>query len=151
MIHRHLIGDLVENAVMQLGDLPDIYIITPFTSVKASLNDKLRPLLNRIFTKSNHPGENLEKIDAWLKDHCGTIHTFQGKEANEVLLLLGCDGSAGLSAAKLVGQKPNIINVALSRAKYRVGIIGCFNLWSQISYVSEVCELLKDNRVKLDG
>ncbi|MCL2102110.1 MAG: AAA domain-containing protein, partial [Fibromonadales bacterium] len=114
-----LVASLLTKAVIQFGDLPDLYIITPFTSVRRSLKQKLRPLLKELLAEVD-----ANDIDDWLKNNCGTIHTFQGKEANEVLLVLGCDAQQGMGAAHWVGQKPNIINVAVSRAKYRVGIIG---------------------------
>lgn len=118
--------------------LPDIYIITPFTSVNMELKDAIRPLIKREI-----PYMDLEHISSWLKEHCGTIHTFQGKEANEVLLVLGCDVRTGKGAAQWVGQKPNIINVAVSRAKYRLGILGDYDLWKDIPYVQTVCKYLK--------
>jgi len=85
---------------------------------------------------------DLHAIHNWIDESCGTIHTFQGKEANEVLLVLGCDRQQGMGAARWVGQKPNIINVAVSRAKYRVGVIGDYDLWNAIPYVQVVCKML---------
>lgn len=83
-----------------------------------------------------------EKIEEWIKEHCGTVHTFQGKEANEVILVLGCDNQTGIGAARWVGQKPNIINVAVSRAKYRMAVIGDYNLWKDIPNVQVLCKYL---------
>ena len=128
---------LIQKAIAQFGGLPDIYIITPFTSVKRSLEQKLRALLRKLL-----PEMDLHAIHNWIDESCGTIHTFQGKEANEVLLILGCDRQQGLGAARWVGQKPNIINVAVSRAKYRVGVIGDYDLWNSIPYVQVVCKML---------
>ena len=88
------------------------------------------------------PEMDMHIIHNWIDESCGTIHTFQGKEANEVLLVLGCDRQKGLGAARWVGQKPNIINVAISRAKYRVGVIGDYDLWNSIPYVQVVCKML---------
>ena len=81
-----------------------------------------------------------EKIEEWVKEHCGTVHTFQGKEANEVILVLGCDNQSGIGAAHWVGQKPNIINVAVSRAKYRIAVIGDYNLWKDIPNFQVLCK-----------
>ncbi|MCL2253894.1 MAG: AAA domain-containing protein [Lachnospiraceae bacterium] len=139
-----LIAQLLEKAVMKFNSLPDLYIITPFTSVKRSIERKLRPLLKELLPEMDE-GE----IDNWLKSNCGTIHTFQGKEANEVLLVLGCDASQGMGAAGWVGQKPNIINVAVSRAKYRIGVIGSYNLWCEIRNVKEICKMLQDSIVTI--
>jgi len=135
-----LAAQLLERAVKQFDGLPDLYIITPFTTVKRSLEYKLRPLLQRLL-----PSVDKSEINKWLEESCGTIHTFQGKEASEVLLVLGCDAQKGMGAARWVGQKPNIINVAVSRAKYRVGVIGSYDLWKQIPYVQVVCDMLEES------
>lgn len=101
----------------------NIFIITPFTTVNA----KIKPIVKSSDIIS------------------GTIHTFQGKEAEEVILVLGCDESnSGKAAANWVGQKPNIINVAVSRAKKRLIVIGDYDLWKNIGYVDEICEQLCD-------
>lgn len=133
-----LVARLLEKAIDQYGGLPDMYIITPFTSVKRSLEQKLRALFRKLL-----PEMDADTVNNWIDENCGTIHTFQGKEANEVLIILGCDDQQGMGAARWVGQKPNIINVAVSRAKYRVGVIGSYNLWSDIPYVQVVCKMLR--------
>ena len=139
-----LAARLMDKAVAKFGGLPDIYFITPFTSVRRSLMQRLRPLL-----KSRLPEMDVGAIDDWLDSNCGTIHTFQGKEANEVLIVLGCDRQQGMGAAHWVGQKPNIINVAVSRAKHRVGVIGSYELWNRIPHVQVVCEMLQESVEKV--
>ena len=134
----NLVVNLIEKAFKQFDGLPDIYIITPFTSVKNSLTRDLRKMLRRYLPETANAD-----IDEWLSENCGTIHTFQGKEANEVLIVLGCDRQQGMGAAGWVGQKPNIINVAVSRAKFRVGLIGSYELWNSIPYVQTVCDVLR--------
>lgn len=129
---------LVGQAAAIYKGLPKLYLITPFTTVNRALQDALFPAL-----QSALPELAAEEIRAWLKESCGTIHTFQGKEADEVLLVLGCDGQSGKGAAQWVGQKPNIINVAVSRAKYRLGVIGDYDLWKNIPYVGTVCKYLE--------
>lgn len=134
-------AQLVSKAAAVYEGLPKLYLITPFTTVNRALQDALYPALHKAL-----PELELEEIRAWLKESCGTIHTFQGKEANEVLLVLGCDGQSGKGAAQWVGQKPNIINVAVSRAKYRLGVIGDYDLWKNIPYVGTVCKYLEKGR-----
>ena len=119
-------------------ELPELYIITPFKKIAVKLKTMLLPII-----KKTMPNYDDAQIHMWLKEHCGTVHTFQGKEANEVILVLGCDVSIGNGAAKWVGQKPNLINVAVSRAKYRLYVIGDYNQWEKIPYVRVVCEKLK--------
>lgn len=35
-----------------------------------------------------------DDVETWIDNYCGTVHMFQGKEANEVIFLLGCDEKA---------------------------------------------------------
>lgn len=130
--------DMVAQSLAVYEGLPKIYVITPFTTVATSLRDVLSPKLKQLL-----PQLPAHDISDWLSEHCGTIHTFQGKEANEVLLVLGCDAQTGKGAAHWVGQKPNIINVAASRAKFRIAVIGDPDLWKNIPYVQTAFQYLK--------
>lgn len=130
-------AQLFVRALAVYRGLPDLYLITPFTSVEQSLRETLDALL-----QAHLPALSRRAIGDWLDTHCGTIHTFQGREASEVLLILGCDANSGKRAALWVGQKPNIINVAVSRARYRLGVIGDLELWRHVPYVQTVCRAL---------
>lgn len=58
----------------------------------------------------------------------GTVHTTQGKEADVVIMVLG----GGTSGAKdWAASKPNLLNVAVSRAKARLYVIGDRNDWAK--------------------
>lgn len=101
------------------SDIPKIFIITPFTSVKEGMSDELR--------KSDFYKRD-PRVKKWLKDkNIGTVHTFQGQGTDEVIFLLGCDKSS-VKAANWVNK--NIVNVAATRAKYRLYIIGDREVWS---------------------
>lgn len=126
--------NLIEKAIVEQENLPDIFLITPFTTIAKELIKKICKIESPLFSK--------EDIKEWAKGHCGTVHTFQGKEANEVIFILGCDSNSGLYAANWVGQKPNIVNVAVSRAKYRLAVIGDYSLWNNIPYVQNICRYL---------
>jgi len=137
------VSEMIKQATEIYKGLPPIYIITPFTTVKNALHRELKKVLKS--TLSMAPEKS---INDWLNNHCGTVHTFQGKEADEVFLVLGCDKASSKGAARWVGQKPNLINVAVSRAKYRLAIIGDFDLWSKVNFVSIACEHLdRENEV----
>lgn len=129
----YLFKDILKNS----NHLPDLYIITPFRKIK----NELKNILNETIKKCKPNIDEVKRTD-WIDSHCGTIHTFQGKEANEVILVLGCDFSIGKSSALWVGRKPNIINVAVSRAKYNICIIGDYEQWSKIPNVNIACKYL---------
>lgn len=100
---------------------PNLYVISPFTTVIMEL--KKMVLANKKLIESY--GELVEK---WCENCCGTVHKFQGKESNEVIFLLGCDNNA-TGAVNWV--KSNILNVAVTRAKYRIYIVGDSKLWTK--------------------
>lgn len=78
----------------------------------------------------------------WINTHVGTIHTFQGREANEVIFLLGCDASENASSA-IHWVNDNIVNVAVTRAKYRLYVIGDEKAWSSSRCVRLVYDTIK--------
>lgn len=110
---------------------PDVYIISPFTSVISGLRSYLE-------TKSASEPESAlpekKTLSRWMGSHLGTVHTFQGKEANEVIFVLGCDASPEAAGA-VRWVNSNIVNVAASRAKYRFYVIGDSSVWKQNPHV----------------
>ncbi|MEL6187800.1 MAG: C-terminal helicase domain-containing protein, partial [Myxococcota bacterium] len=95
-----------------LGD-PSIYFISPFREVALQLREVLRPIAGK----------------DWVKHHVGTIHTFQGKEADIVCLVLGASAESSQGSRSWAGRSPNILNVAVTRAKRLLIIIGHQDAW----------------------
>lgn len=131
---------LLERATKICADLFEseekIFIITPFRTVAVSM----REYVIRHFSTKGYDEDVLKK---WTKNCIGTVHTFQGKDANEVLLVLGCsDKSVG--AMNWVVKKANILNVACTRAKYRIAFVGNLNDWKTRSYFAEFIPNLID-------
>lgn len=98
---------------------PSLYIISPFTTVVNGI---------RSILKADHMLKTDPMFDEWLEESLGTVHKFQGKEANEEIFVLGCDKDA-MEAVHWVSK--NILNVAATRAKYRFYIIGDQKIWTQ--------------------
>jgi superfamily I DNA and/or RNA helicase len=67
------------------------------------------------------------------KERVGTVHTFQGKEQSIVWMVLGCDTETA-GAVAWASKKPNLLNVAMTRAKHRFFLIGSEALWAGMPY-----------------
>ncbi|WP_238878056.1 DEAD/DEAH box helicase [Achromobacter xylosoxidans] len=92
----------------------DIFLISPFKDAATQLRAMARML-----------GLDPAKT--------GTVHTTQGKEAEVVILVLG-DNPQRPGAKDWAAQSPNLLNVAVSRAKARLYVIGDRAAWRQHPY-----------------
>lgn len=90
-----------------------VYVVTPFKVVA----ENMRSLI----------AKSLGQRDAG--EMCGTVHTFQGKEADHVIFLLGGDPRKPGVISSFAGRKPNLVNVAVTRAKKRLYVIGQRSYW----------------------
>jgi len=100
---------------------PDVYIISPFRVVMQEMRKavtKQRELLD------GWP-------DDWVTERIGTVHTFQGKESEAVIFLLGAPDESQKGARAWAGSSPNILNVAATRAKSCLYVIGNRDLWKE--------------------
>ncbi|WP_144395752.1 AAA domain-containing protein, partial [Pseudomonas sp. Kh7] len=71
----------------------------------------------------------------------GTIHTMQGKEAEIIVLVLG--GSADNRGARdWAVETPNLLNVAVTRARERLYVIGDYDDWSTRQQFEQIMHLL---------
>jgi len=105
----------------------ELYIISPFKDVIKGLK--------ALFAHS-------QQVDS--KNKIGTIHTVQGKEAKVVILVLGSDPKKD-GARVWAASKPNLLNVAATRAKERFYIIGNQRLWGNKQYFKDALALLNLN------
>lgn len=138
------LGNTVVNILMELkeagGSIKEIYIISPFKAVKEQLKREIRAasadLVQILNCKQN-------EISEFISKNIGTVHTFQGKENDAVIFVLGCDqsnsGGAGWAASK-----PNLLNVAVTRAKKHLYIVGDQTLWSGKTYFKDAYQAMPE-------
>lgn len=111
--------ELVEELVSRWGLRPrDIFVISPFRDVARKLNG--------LFGKSGV--------------EVATVHTAQGREAEVVVLVLGGDPDRP-RAKSFATEKPNLLNVAVSRARRRVYVIGSRSDWGQARFFDRLAQL----------
>jgi hypothetical protein len=134
------VKELILDEVNKSGDYPDLFVITPFTEIRIELYKLLYTTLLNELKNYKNPHDLDKGIQEWLKKSIGTIHTFQGKEADGVILCLGLDQKKK-GAAQWAASKPNLLNVALTRAKNRFIAIGDKDIWLNVNYFKELKRL----------
>lgn len=134
-LNRELIQQLLNQGV----NPADIFVISPFRQVAGEL------------IKQKNNNIKLKKLNV------GTIHTTQGKEAKVIILVLGGNPDRP-RAKKWAYETPNMLNVAVSRAKSRLYVIGNRKSWEKFPYFRDLSELIdtpkttaKDVRQLVEG
>ena len=80
--------------------------------------------------------------ERWISDSIGTVHTFQGKEATAVILLLGAPDPAQGGARNWATTNINLLNVAVSRAKQNFYVVGNKSLWGNLGHMKLITRYL---------
>lgn len=98
-----LISELVGSQLRNQEGKLRAFVIPPFKKV----TERMKSLLASEFGWAD------------ASEMCGTVHTFQGKEADYVVFLLGGDPKKPGAISSFAGKNPNLVNVAVTRAKKR--------------------------------
>jgi ABC-type cobalamin/Fe3+-siderophores transport system ATPase subunit len=107
--------------------LPALYVISPFKAIRLALREHIMDHTWK------HPAPKRDELKRWVKCSIGTVHTFQGKEEKTVFMVLGTDPEND-GGAKWASSKPNLLNVALTRAQHHVYLVGDIELWGKLPY-----------------
>jgi hypothetical protein len=117
-------GEELRSVLSQLRDAgvaaAQIRVISPFRMVVS----QAMKVHESIF-----PEVSKQVREKWV----GTVHTMQGKEADVVVLILGGDPDRP-GARAFATREPNLLNVAVTRAKRRLYVIGNRGTWGNEPY-----------------
>ena len=86
----------------------------------------------------------------YKRQNIGTVHTFQGKEAPIVFFVLGADKKCIGAANWAVGtDNPNIMNVAVTRAKEEFYIIGDKEMYLSLNsdVINDTCKIIEKHNM----
>ena len=110
---------------------PNLYVVTPFVIVAENLR---KIIINSSILEGWVDCDPYK----WVAENIGTVHTIQGREADAVILVLGAGGLDQEGARIWAAAKPNLLNVAVTRAKGVFYVIGNKALWGKISFFQEL-------------
>jgi AAA domain len=104
------------------ADVPvgQIRVLSPFRQVVAGARNEYSKVFPEVTGKERDGS-------------VGTVHIMQGKEADVVILILGTHPDQSRSRSWAAGT-PNLLNVAVSRARRRLYVIGNRQTWGSLSY-----------------
>lgn len=128
-------GSALGDLLVELRDsgvpLDDIRVISPFRHVVQGSREVVAKLRDRR-----------------LSGNVSTVHRVQGREADVVVLVLGT-GLEDVGARRWAARRPNLLNVAVSRARRRLYVIGNRELWRRQPYFRVLAEELPVRPVRI--
>lgn len=131
------VANMLIHAFNEFGSATDIFVISPFRMVADQMGMRMRQESERL------AAYGIDDPNLWIRDNIGTVHTFQGKEAQAVILLLGAPSSMQNGARQWATSNVNLLNVAVSRAKQNFYVVGNRKLWSELGHMKIVSRYIK--------
>lgn len=135
---------IIFSMVERHKSMPDLYVVSPFKVVAYKMQ-KLLKEQSKYLSSNLKPSERL-MLNKWINKSIGTVHTFQGKQAQGVILLLGGNPSRP-GAMNWASNYPNILNVALTRAKHKIFVVGNYKLWASKPHFQVLAAVISVTKV----
>lgn len=129
---RELITHLT--TLRNAGQDADVYIVTPFVVVQHGLREAIQ--------RSGLLDGWVDQPHQWAIEHVGTVHTVQGREADAVFFVLGAQSPSQAGARAWAGARPNLVNVAVTRAQRSLYVIGNRQIWRSEGVFAELDQFL---------
>jgi superfamily I DNA and/or RNA helicase len=102
-------------------------VISPFKRVTRRLTPLIYEQVRSLMPENQRSDDDLKRAMGSAK--AGTVHTFQGREHDTVILVLG-GGTSG--ARQWAASTPNLLNVAITRARDRLYVVGDRAAWETV-------------------
>jgi superfamily I DNA/RNA helicase len=135
-------GEVVLALLRRLRDkaLPfDCYVLSPFRVVA----DRMSATILRSGVLTGLVAEP----EKWCRERVGTVHTAQGREDRAVILVLGAPLPEQAGARSWAGGRPNLLNVAVTRAKEAVYVVGSRRVWRSAGVFAALAERLEEGSI----
>lgn len=131
-----LIAAVLAKLCTALPRPPDGYVISPFKMPAT----RLRAML--LATRGVLPDRSQTNGNDWVEHRVGTVHTFQGKEAEAVIVMLGAGRGPKAGSRSWAGATPNLLNVAATRAERVLYVVGNRTEWQSAGVFAVSAEML---------
>jgi len=134
-------GDFITEKILRAielkGESLDLFVISPFRIAAQNMQERI--LKERMKLSAN----GISNPNMWVSKNIGTVHTFQGREAETVIFLLGAPNDNQNGARNWAASSINLLNVAASRAKNNFYIVGNQLLWSETGKMPLIAKEIK--------
>lgn len=126
------LSQLLAELLAQRIEPSDILVLSPFRAV----SDRFKGVISQL-------DKRFRNEICGIRDGIqhGTVHRAQGKEAPVVVFVLGTPPDNN-GARQWASDRPNLFNVAVSRARHRIFVIGNLESWRNHQYFSTLAQRL---------